>query len=140
MKSLPVKPFYSKIATIIFLLPLIFSLNIALAIIYGPETLDENGIDKVFHILGGVSISLSAAGVLWHLIHQNKIQLQDANVFRALVFGIVCFAVISWEVFEYFALFPLFSSVVSYSDTIIDMIFGLAGGLFAMYFVRRPVG
>ena len=140
MKSLSVKPFYSKIATIIFLLPLIFSLNVALVIIYGHETLDENKIDKVFHILGGVSISLSAAGVLWHLIHQNKIQLQDANVFRALVFGIVCFAVIGWEVFEYFSFFPLFPNVVSYSDTIIDMICGLAGGLFAMYFVRRPVG
>ena len=140
MKSLPEEPFYSKIATIIFLLPLIFSLNIALAIVYGVETLDEYRIDKVFHILGGISISLSAAGVLWHLIHQNKILLQDANVFRALVFGIVCFAVIGWEIFEYLALFPLFPNVISYSDTIIDMICGLAGGLFAMYFVRRPVG
>jgi hypothetical protein len=100
------------------------------------KSLDEHRIDKLFHVVGGMSISISTSGVLWHLVHRKIIVLQDKNVFRFLVFGSVCFAVISWEIFEYFLPFdPEFLSF-TYSDTIFDMICGLIGGLLGLFFVR----
>jgi len=136
MKYLSGKPFYSSLVIIIWLPLLIFFLNIFLTIILGMKTFDENRIDKVLHLLGGVSISLSAAGVLWHLIRRQIIELQDVNVFRVVVLGFACFAVISWEILEYIV--PYAPEYWTYSDTITDMICGLIGGLLALFFIRRP--
>ena len=138
MKSLPQKPFYSSIAIIILLPSLIVILHIFVVINLGMKTIDENSIDKVSHILGAVSIGISAAGVLWHLMHQRIIELQNANVFRALVFGFVCFAVIGWEILEY--ILQIEPEYLTYSDTIMDMICGLIGGLLSMFFIRKPIG
>ena len=101
------------------------------------ESYDGNGIDKLFHVLGGASVSISVAGVLWNLIDLDIIELRDTLVLRFLVFGFLCFAVISWEIFEYL-FFPIFQDN-PYSDTITDMICGLIGGLLAMLFFRRSV-
>ena len=65
----------------------------------------------------------------------GKISLRDENVFRFLVFGFLCFAVISWEIFEYITLSVTQDNL--YSDTITDMICGLIGGLVAMVFFQR---
>mgnify|MGYP004228695227 CR=1 FL=1 len=99
--------------------------------------MEEARIDKLFHVLGGVSICFSAAGVLWHLAHRKVIALQDVQVLRALVFGFVCFAVINWEIYEYII---IEHERMTYSDTITDMICGLIGGLVAIIFVRPIVG
>jgi hypothetical protein len=93
----------------------------------------------MLHIFGGMSISISTSGILWHLVRRKIIVLQDKNVFRFLVFGSVCFAVISWEIFEYILPIDPEYLTYSYSDTIIDMICGLIGGLLGLFFVRRPV-
>ena len=84
-----------------------------------------------------MSVFISIAGVLWHLVHREIITLQDENLFHFLVFGFLCFAVISWEIFEYL-FFPIFQEN-PYSDTITDMICGLIGGLLAKLFFRRSV-
>ena len=145
MKSFSKKPFYSS-KTIIVLFPLlVFLLNIALIPLFGYRALGEFRADKIFHVVGGVAISVSIAGVLWHLVCRGIIELHNVNVFQALVFGCLCFVVISWEIAEYIFIFPLYpeyiaSSNSAYSDTITDMIWGLVGGLFAMLFIRRPVG
>ena len=102
------------------------------------KTMDENRIDKVFHILGAVSIYFSAAGILWHLVRRKMIDLHDANVFRMLVYGFLCFVVISWEILEYIV--DIGPEYLTYSDTVTDMICGLIGGLFAMFLIRRPTG
>ena len=80
---------------------------------------------------------MSTSGVLWHLIHRELIVLQDEKVFRFLVFGFLCFIVISWELFEYIVFYP--DIYLTYTDTISDMICGLIGGLFVMFFIRRLV-
>ena len=135
MKFPPRKPFYSSITIIILLPALIFVLNIALLISLGMKTIDENKIDKFFHLFGAVSAYFSAAGVLWHLVHRQIIELQNAYVFRALVFGFVCFVVIGWEILEYIV--NIGPEFLTYSDTITDMICGIIGGLFAMLFIRK---
>jgi hypothetical protein len=138
MKSLPRKPFYS-LTTIIILLPLlVFCISVGLMYLFGVKAIQENRIDDIFHGFGGIAISLSAAGVLWHLEHRKIIELHNAIVFYALVFGFLCFTVISWEVLEY--IIDIKPEYLTYSDTIMDMICGLIGGLFAMFFIRRPVG
>jgi hypothetical protein len=147
MKPPPEKPFYSSITIIILSPLLIFLLAIAAIVFLGMITINENRIDKFVHVIGGTSICFSVAGVLWHLVHRKIVTLQDANVFRALVFGFVCFAVISWEILEYILIFPIYTSIfpnvteyVTYFDTITDMISGLIGGLLAMIFIRQPIG
>ena len=132
------RPFYSSIKIIIVAPLLVFSANIVLIIILGMESYDGNKIDKLFHVLGGASVSISAAGILWNLKDLDIIELQDMLVLRCLVFGFLCFSVISWEILEYVLLPPIFSEYLTYTDTVTDMIFGLTGGLAAMFFIRRP--
>ena len=137
------KPFYSSIATIVFFPLVVFVINGILVSLFGMETLEEKKIDNILHGFGGVSVCLSSAGVLWHLVRREIITLQDKYVFHFLVFGFLCFVVIGWEVLEYIVhiyIFPENRHLVGYSDTVIDMVLGLVGGLFSMFFVRRPVG
>ena len=138
MKSISKKPFYSSIKVIVLLPILIFFLHMILVILLGMKTVDENRIDKVFHILGAVGIYLSGAGALWHLVRRKIIDLQDANVFRMFVYGFLCFVVISWEILEYIV--DIGPEYLTHSDTVTDMICGLIGGLFAMFLIRKPVG
>ena len=138
MKSSVKRPFYSS-GTIIVLFPLlIFVLFNVMWIAFGMETIDAKRIDKVFHIVGAISIYCSVAGILWHLMRRKLVDVQDVNVFRMLVFGFVCFTIISWEIFEYIVSFK--PEYLTYSDTVTDMICGLIGGLFAMVVIRNPVG
>ena len=134
-KSLPRKPFYTSIAMMFWLPLLILFLNIVLTIMLGIKTINEYRIDKLFHIFGGVSISFSAAGILWYLIRRKIVKLHDANVFRVLVFGFLCFTVIAWEILEY--ILQIEPDYLTYTDTISDMICGLIGGLSAMLFLRK---
>jgi len=152
-------PFYASITLIILLPIVIFFFNIILVLYLGTRMVDEyrfdqvlqlvmlgtkimNGyrIDKIIHVIGGVGISFSAAGIVWHLVHRNLIKLVDQNVHRAVIFGFVCFAAIGWEVLEYLFVYPIFPKDITYTDTITDMISGLVGGFFAILLLRRPVG
>ena len=102
---------------------------------FGEETFQLYMVDKIFHLFGGISISISAAGVLWHLIQRKIIVLQDAKVFGFLVFGFLCFVVVSWEIYEYIIFYPM--EYMTYADLIVDMICGLIGGLIALLFCIR---
>ena len=130
------KPFYSSITIIIFLPLAVFFVWGVLLILFGMKILEENNIDSIVHGVGGVSTCLSTAGVLWHLVRREIITLQDENVFRFLVFGFLCFVVIVWEILEYIVFYPF--EYLTYTDTLLDMICGLIGGLFAMLFFRKP--
>ena len=134
---MPEKPLHSSI-TIILLMPLmVFFIAIALTYFLGVDIINEYKIDKILHIIGGVIISFSIAGILRYLSGRAMITLQDEKMFLTIVFGLVCFAVIIWEIFEYFIDFE--PEYLTYSDTITDMIFGLIGGLFGILFIRRSV-
>jgi len=99
------------------------------------DFVNSNSRDNIYHFIGGTSISLSSAGFLWHLANRKIIAIQDIAVFRSLVFGCLCFAIISWEIIEYYLLYTIFPEFLGYSDTIIDMIFGLLGGVSVIFFV-----
>ena len=131
------KPLYSSITTIILLPLMVFFINIAFIYFLGSKSINGNMIDKVLHILGGVIISFSIAGIWWHLFHREIIVWQNIIIFRLLVFGFLSFVVIIWEILEYIIDFePIY---LTHSDTITDMICGLIGGLLAMLFFRRSV-
>ena len=137
MTTISRKHFYSSITIIIGLPLLLFLANVIFILLFGIRTVHENKIDNIFHGFGGVSVVLSSAGVLWHLVRRRIITLRDEKVFRLLVFGFLCFVVISWEILEYIIFYP--HETLTYSDTISDMTCGLIGGLFAMLFIRRPI-
>ena len=138
MKSLSQKPFYSSKTVIIFLPICIWLLYEIAVVVIRQKAMGENYLDKVFHFVGAVSMYFSAAGILWHLVQRKIIEIHDANVFRLLAYGILCFAVIGWEIMEYLGDL-ITSGYRTYPDTITDMICGLAGGLFAMLCFRQPV-
>ena len=125
--------------TMIALPVLVFCVNQILVYVFGVKVISTNPIDKIFHVVGGLSISIFAAGILWHLIYRKIIGLKDPLVFHLLVFGVLCFTVISWEIWEYFFIFPILPETISYSDTVTDMICGLAGGVTSHIFIRRPI-
>ena len=101
------------------------------------KTMHEIYLDKVFHFVAAASIYFSAAGILWHLVQRKVIEIHDANVFRLLAYGILCFAVIGWEIMEYLGNL-ITSGYLTNPDTVTDMISGLAGGLLAMLCFRQP--
>ena len=131
------KPYYSSIKIIVLFPLLVFILDMAYKYIFGEETYNVYNVDNISHLFGGISISISTAGVLWHLIQRKIIVLQDAKVFDFLVFGFLCFVVISWEIYEYIVFYPM--EYMTYTDLIVDMICGLIGGLMALFFSIRVI-
>ena len=129
------KPCYSSIKIIVLLPLLVFFADMIYKYFFGEETYNVYMIDNIFHLFGGISISISTAGILWHLIQRKIIVLQDAKVFCFLVFGFLCFVVISWEIYEYIVLYPM--EFMTYGDLIVDMICGLIGGSIALIFGIR---
>ena len=126
------KPYYSSIKIIVMIPLIVFIGAYVYEYIFGKETFNVYMVDKIFHIFGGIGISISTAGVLWQLLRRKIIVLQDEIVFGLLVFGFLCFVIISWEIYEYIFLYP--EKYMTYTDLIIDMICGLVGGLIALIF------
>ena len=71
------KPYYSSIKIIVLMPLLVFFLDMAYKYIFGEETYNVYKIDNISHLFGGISVFISTAGVLWNLVHRNKIILQD---------------------------------------------------------------
>ena len=134
---MPEKPFYSSTTVIILLPLLVFFVNVSLVYFVGMKTIQENSIDNIVHGVGGASVIISSAGILWHLVLRKIIVLEDTQVFRFVVFGCLCFVLISWEFLEYVIFHP--HKFLTYADTISDMVCGLIGGILAMPILRRPV-
>ena len=137
MLALSRKPFYSSRTVIIFLPICIWILYEIAVVVIRQKAMGENYLDKVFHFVGAVSMYFSAAGILWHLVQRKVIEIHDANVFRLLAYGILCFAVIGWEIMEYLGNI-IDPGELTNPDTVTDMISGLAGGLLAMLCFRQP--
>ena len=137
MLALSQKPFYSSKTVIIFLPICIWILYEIAVVVIRQKGIAENPLDKVFHFVGAVSMYFSAAGILWHLVQRKVLEIHDANVFRLLAYGILCFAVIGWEIMEYLGNI-IDPGELTNPDTVTDMISGLAGGLLAMLCFRQP--
>ena len=129
------KPYFASIKIIVLIPLIVFFGQIVYKYFFGDETYNLYMVDKIFHFFGGMSISISTAGVLWHLIHREIIVLQDEIVFGFLVFGFLCFVIISWEIYEYIVFYP--HKYMTYTDLIVDMICGLIGGLITLLFLIR---
>ena len=129
------KPYFASIKIIVLIPLIVFFGQIVYKYFFGDETYNLYMVDKIFHFVGGVGISISSAGVLWNLLRREIIVLQDEIVFRFLVFGFLCFVVISWEIYEYIVLYP--DKYMTYADLIVDMICGLIGGLIAFLYCIR---
>ena len=129
------KPYYSSIKIIVLMPLLVFFGAIVYGYIFGEETYNVYMVDKIFHFFGGIGISISTAGVLLQLLRRKIIVLHDEIVFSILVFGLLCFVIISWEIYEYIVLYP--EKYLTYADLIIDMICGLIGGVIALLFCIR---
>ena len=129
------KPYFASIKIIVLIPLIVFFGQIVYKYFFGDETYNLYMVDKIFHFFGGVGISISSAGVLWNLLRREIIVLQDEIVFRFLVFGFLCFVVISWEIYEYIVLYP--DKYMTYADIIVDMICGLIGGLIAFLYCIR---
>ena len=129
------KPYFASIKIIVLMPLIVFFGSMVFKYIFGDETYNLYMVDKIFHFFGGIGISISSAGVLWNLLRREIIVLQDEIVFRFLVFGFLCFVVISWEIYEYIVLYP--DKYMTYADIIVDMICGLIGGLIAFLYCIR---
>ena len=75
------KPIYYSIPIIILMPILVIILVSVCKLFFGLQVVSESWLNKLFHFLGGVSISISTAGILWHFQQQKKIELIDTKVF-----------------------------------------------------------
>lgn len=131
------KRFYSSVPAIIVPPVLVFLFNGTLIVLFGMEALQKHKVDNVIHGLGGASVCLTLAGLLWHLGHRQIISMQDGKIFYILVLGLLCFTIISWEVLEYMVFYP--HELLTYDDTISDMVFGFLGGLLITILLPAPL-
>ena len=121
------KPFYSNIF-IVFVPPfVIFFVNLLLIFLIGGKAIEHYSIDKLLHCLGGSTICLSGLGILWHLKDLGIVHQIDLVISYCLVFGLLCFSIICWELIEYFVGYS--SELLTYADTISDITIGLVSGI-----------
>ena len=95
------KPYYSSKYIIIISPLLVYLGHIVYKQIFGEVAFQIYLIDKLFHVFGGIAVSISFAGVLWNLARMNIIILKDKIVYTMLVFGLLSFVIIAWEIYEY---------------------------------------
>jgi len=133
MINTPEKPLFASRLVIIYLPLVILVTSWLLTFFFGVKQLDRLFIDKLFHVIGGFSASMSVAGVIWHLDTRQLLVVNFTVVFYVLIYGCLSFIIISWEIAEYL----LFQEFMTYSDTISDMVFSLFGGLCALLAISR---
>tara|TARA_B100000035_G_C20871191_1_gene496257 strand:+ start:326 stop:748 length:423 start_codon:yes stop_codon:yes gene_type:complete len=114
---------------------LVLLVNQILEYIYGPYVIGVNPIANIFHFIGGISISLSSAGIINYSYKKKLILAHSKVIIYGLIIGNVCLAIISWEIIEYLFVFPNFPDLLGYEDTIMDMILGLLGGFFGLVLI-----
>ena len=133
MINTPAKPLFASRLVIIYVPLAILLTSSLLTFFFGIQQLDRLFIDKLFHVIGGFSASMSVAGVIWHLDTRQLLVVNFTVIFYVLIYGCLSFIIISWEIAEYL----LFQEFMTYSDTISDMVFSLFGGLCALLAISR---
>ena len=87
--------------------------------------------DMVMHFLGGFWLGL----VVVYIDSPKKLSL--TSVFRILIF--VFLIGLSWEVFEIFTYNNITNIPLNILDTSSDILFDLAGGLYAIFYFFRKI-
>ena len=147
MRQDPAERPYFASKLLIIVAPIgVFCINFATFMIIGADRYAENSVDKIRHIMGGASITITFAGILWYLVCCQVLNLADINIFRLVVCGLLSTAIILWEVLEHVLMIlnvlPDWLDRNTYADTITDMIFGFIGGVplifnFKSHYIRR---
>ncbi|MEE9421515.1 MAG: hypothetical protein V3V50_00010 [Gammaproteobacteria bacterium] len=84
---------------LIFGLPLLLITLHTVAILTGIYGL-VNHFDSIMHFVGGVVSAVSVLGILAYAIEKDWIKIDDQNVSRLLVIGMVALIALAWELFE----------------------------------------
>lgn len=85
--------------------------------------------DKIMHILGGMSIALSGIGVINFYITNGELRISNRLITATIILGFVALAAVSWEFLE-FTLDHIAHTHMqpSLADTMGDLLAGLVGG------------
>ncbi len=84
---------------LIFGLPLLLITLHTVAILTGVYGLVDH-FDSIMHFIGGVVSAISVFGILAYAIEKDWINIDDQNVSRLLVIGMVTLIALTWELFE----------------------------------------
>ena len=127
------KKFFIRIASLVFL---IFILNYLAQKFYWYYTIWY--FDMIMHFLGGFWVGLAS---LWIFSGEKDFKAELNARLTLNVVAYVLFIGISWEFFEYFFVNNLAGNPFNMLDTVSDVFFDLAGGIFSVfYFFIRIMG
>ncbi|MBL8031891.1 MAG: hypothetical protein JNK33_06260 [Candidatus Doudnabacteria bacterium] len=86
-------------------------------------------VDKIMHVLGGMSIAVSAVAAIKLYSKEGNLRISDKLVRAIIVLGFVALAAVCWEFLE-FSLdhFAYTHMQPSLRDTMGDLLAGLCGG------------
>jgi hypothetical protein len=97
-------------------------------------------VDKVMHVLGGVSIALSGLSAVALLEQRGMLFIKSYFITVIIILALVALAAVNWEFFEYILDRTTNTHMQpSIADTMGDLLAGLVGGLlvtFVGYFKR----
>lgn len=86
-------------------------------------------VDKIMHVLGGMSIALSGLAVIDFFTTRGELKISNRLITATIVLGLVALAAVSWEFLEFtldnIARTHMQPSLV---DTVGDLLAGLIGG------------
>ncbi len=85
-------------------------------------------VDKIMHVLGGMSIALSGLAVIDFYTTGGELKISNRLITATIVLGLVALAAVSWEFLE-FTLDHIASTHMqpSLADTMEDILAGLCG-------------
>ncbi|MFH1376169.1 MAG: hypothetical protein ABIH25_00890 [Candidatus Woesearchaeota archaeon] len=88
--------------------------------------------DIPMHFLGGVSVGYMSILFLGFFKEENLIEIKNKLVFVLLVVCAVSMIAVLWEFYEFVMVSYFgFNWPLGYEDTLMDLFFGILGGIFA---------
>jgi hypothetical protein len=86
-------------------------------------------VDKIMHILGGMSIALSGIGAINFFSNRGDIKIRNSFITAVITLSFVAFAAVGWEFLEFTLDLIVHTHMQpSLIDTMGDLLAGLCGG------------
>ena len=86
-------------------------------------------IDKIMHVLGGVSIALSAIAAINIYSQDGSLRISNNFIYTIIILSFVALAVVNWEFLEFTLDHTVHTRMQpSLADTMGDILAGLYGG------------
>jgi hypothetical protein len=117
-------------------LPLLLITLHAVAMLNGVYGL-VNHFDSIMHFTGGIVSAISIMGMLAYAMENNWLKIDDRNVSRLLVIGLVTLITLAWELFE-FGFDAYFGThwQPSIGDSLKDQVLGVLGAVVVVLKLR----